>query len=229
MTNLSQVKWHVMADGSSLARDAASRIIREARAAIGDRGKFSIVMAGGNTPQHTYQFLSRSESDWSRWHVYFGDERCVARSDERRNSLMVLKALLRDVPIPKDQIHEIQADAGFDVAISAYEKILRRALPFDLVLLGLGEDGHTASLFPGRQHDPAETLVAVHDSPKEPPERVSMNYPTLNEARKVLVLVEGENKREAVRAWLAGDDLPISRITGLHGIDVLIDRSAYPD
>lgn len=229
MTNLDKIKWHVVSDGIALARDASSRIFHEARYAIGNRGMFKIVMAGGETPRHTYQYLARGESDWSRWHVYFGDERCLERSDENRNSLLVLKSLLRDVAIPKTQIHEIMADAGFDIAISAYEKLLRRTLPFDVVLLGMGEDGHTASLFPGEEYDPLAEMVAVRNAAKQPKERVSMNYSTLNQARKVFVLIEGENKKPAVKAWLAGEDLPISKITGLNGIDVIIDKSAYPE
>ena len=228
MSNLDQITWHVVSDSAALARDASTKIFHEARYAIGNRGLFKIVLAGGETPRHTYQYLARGESDWSRWQVYFTDERCVPRSDEKRNSLMALKSLLRDVAIPKTQIHEIMADAGFDVAISAYEKLLRRMLPFDVVLLGMGEDGHTASLFPGVEYDQLEEIVAVHNAPNEPVERVSLNYSTLNQSRKVIVLIEGEHKRPAVEAWLAGEDLPISKITGLDGIDVIIDQSAYP-
>lgn len=228
MTNLSRVTWHVQPDSASLAREASNRIFREARFAIGNRGIFKIVLAGGNTPQHTYQYLARGESDWSRWEVFYGDERCLESSDPQRNSQMVNKSFLRDIAIPETQVHMIQADAGFEVAIADYDKQLRRVRPFDVVLLGMGEDGHTASLFPGYEYEETEEMVAVHDAPKEPLERVSMNYPTLNDSRKVFILIEGESKRPAVKAWMEGEDLPISRITGLHGVDVLIDESAYP-
>ncbi len=228
MTNLQKITWHVSPDGNALARDASDRIFREARNAIGDRGIFKIVMAGGSTPEHTYQYLAKGESDWSRWQVFFGDERCVESDDPMRNSQMVSKSFLVNVAIPETQVHLLHADAGFDVAITDYGKQLRRVRPFDLVLLGMGEDGHTASLFPGVKYDIHEEMVAVRDAPKEPPERISMNYPTLNDSRKVFILIEGEGKRPAVKAWLAGEDLPISRITGLHGVDVLIDQSAYP-
>lgn len=228
MNNLSTLTWHILPDSASLARDASQRIFRQARHAIGDRGSFKVVLAGGNTPLHTYRYLSRGESDWNHWHVFFGDERCVAASDPVRNSQMISKSFLRDVAIPDAQVHLLHADAGFDVAISDYEKKIRGARPFDLVLLGMGEDGHTASLFPGQEYDELDEVVAVHNAPKEPAERVSLNYPTLNDSRKVMILIEGESKQSAVKAWLGGVDLPISRITGLNGVDVLIDQSAYP-
>jgi len=228
MSNLAQLTWHVVPDSASLARQASDRIIRNARNAIGDRGTFKIVLAGGNTPDHTYQYLVRADSDWSKWQVFFGDERCVARSDPLSNYQMIARSFLFDVAIPESQINIIRADAGFAKAIEDYEQKIRFAKPFDLVMLGMGEDGHTASLFPGQAKDKSADVIAVRNAPKEPAERVSLNYPALNNSRKVMVLIEGESKRPAVAAWLAGDDLPISRISGLQSMDVFIDQSAYP-
>jgi len=230
MSNLDKLNWHVAADASALARDAAERIFREARHAIGERDRFNIVLAGGNTPEHTYRYLARGESDWSRWQVFFGDEKLNDDDDELLcNYNMAKESFLNEVAIPRLQVHRIMVDAGFDVAVDAYLKELRHVRTFDLVLLGMGTDGHTASLFPGREINPIDDLIFMDDAPFEHKQRVSMNYHRLNEARKVFVIISGADKRPAVKAWLNGDDLPISRITGLNGVDVLIDRDAYPE
>lgn len=228
MSNLDKVKWHIEADGMGLAKTAAEHILHESRLAIGRKGSFSIVLAGGRTPLHTYRYLVRSDAEWGQWQVFFGDERCVARDDPNRNDLVIAENLFDDVSIPSSQINHMLADAGFDVAISDYEKKIRHVMPFDLVILGMGEDGHTASLFPGHEYDETEEVVAVRESPKPPEERISLNYPTLSNARKVMIMVEGKSKRAAVKSWLAGDDLPVSRVAGLDATDVFIDNAAYP-
>ncbi len=227
MNNPQQLNWHIYEDASSLARDASARIFREARHAIGERDQFNIVLAGGHTPERTYGYLGRGESDWSRWQVFFGDEKIDAEG-HLLNFNMARDALLDVVAIPRQQVNRLMLDAGFEVAVDAYLKKLRRIKAFDLVLLGMGEDGHTASLFPGRALNTVDELICLDDAPFEPRDRISMNYLRLNAARRVMVLIEGERKRDAVKAWLAGEDLPISHITGLDGVDVLIEKSAYP-
>ncbi|NNJ90836.1 MAG: 6-phosphogluconolactonase [Gammaproteobacteria bacterium] len=229
MSNLAKVRWHISDDSVALAREASEKILHEARLAIGRKGSFNIVFAGGNTPLHAYRHLVRGDTDWGNWQVYFGDERCVERSDPMRNDLQIQEVLFDDVSIPAVQIHHMLADAGFEVAISDYEKKIRHAMPFDLVILGIGEDGHTASLFPGQEHDPNQDVVAVRNAPKEPAERISLNYAALNNARKVMFIVEGEHKRSAVESWLAGNDLPASRVSGIDGTDVYLDRASWPD
>ncbi len=229
MSNLAKVRWHISDDSVALAREASEKILHEARLAIGRKGRFNIVLAGGNTPLHTYKHLVRGDADWSDWHVFFGDERCVDRADPLRNDMQIQHALFDDVSIPAVQINHMLSDSGFEIAISDYEKKIRHAMPFDLVLLGLGEDGHTASLFPGHEHDPNLEIVAVKDAPKEPADRISLNYPALNNARKVMFIIEGENKRAAVESWLAGDDMPASMVEGIDATDVYIDRTAYPE
>ena len=221
-------RWHVLPDATAVADEAAHRILDAAQSALDARGQFRIVLAGGHTPEQTYRRLAEASSDWSKWQIYFGDERCVAPDDEQRNSLMAVRAWLGQVPVPPENIHPIPAELGAEAAAQAYQKTIEAALPFDLVLLGMGEDGHTASLFPGQAYarNENELVLAVHDAPKPPADRVSLSVKALNDSREVLVLVTGANKREAVVRWRAGESLPIATIHGRHGVDVLVDKAA---
>jgi 6-phosphogluconolactonase len=219
-------RWHVFADVGELSRAAEKHIQQSAREAIARRGEFRIVLAGGTTPETVYQRLVGIDTDWSRWQVFYGDERCVPANHAERNSLMAARSWLDRVPIAAENIFPIHAEAGAEIAARAYANIVRDACPFDLVLLGMGEDGHTASLFPGQVHDPAELVHAVHDAPKPPPDRVSLGFAALNDAEEVIILVTGEGKRNAVARWRAGADLPVAQVHGRHGVDVYIDAAA---
>jgi 6-phosphogluconolactonase len=129
-------------------------------------------------------------------------------------------------------IHPIPAELGAEQGAQRYAEFLRRAPQFDLVLLGLGEDGHTASLFPGQAYGlegDQPDVVAVRHAPKPPPERVSLSAARLGRARRVLFLVGGESKREAMNRWRAGADIPARHVTSVHGIDVYVDRAAWPE
>lgn len=220
-----RVRWHAVADTDALQKVAFERIVDAAKHAITARGRFLIVLSGGNTPRGVYAMLRHADTDWSRWQVYFGDERCLAAGDLERNSAMAADVLLDHVPIPRNQVHAIPAERGADAAAGAYAHTLRGIGDFDLVLLGLGEDGHTASLFPG--HDPgiatdAADALAVTDAPKPPPQRVSLSAARLSRARKVLFLIEGESKRNAVTQWCANADIPAVAIRPHDGVDVLV-------
>jgi 6-phosphogluconolactonase len=170
--------------------------------------------------------LSRAATNWSRWHIYFGDERCLAPDDPERNSKAAARAWLDLVPIPAENIHPIPAERGAKAAAEAYAPLVEAALPFDLVILGMGEDGHTASLFPGQAHPAAELTHAVHNAPKPPPDRVSLSAHALSQARGILILVTGTGKSDAVSAWKAGAPLPVATIRGGAAADVLIDQEA---
>jgi 6-phosphogluconolactonase len=220
------VSWHVLADGAQLEAVVAKRILALADAALADHGSFRIVLAGGRTPAAVYRRLAAAETDWSQWQVYFGDERCLPAGDPERNSVMAARAWLDRVPVPPSHIHGIPAEQGAEAAAAVYSGTVRDALPFDLVLLGMGEDGHTVSLFPGQAHDPGALVHAVHDAPKPPPDRVSLGLAALNAAAAVMVLVTGEAKREAVKRWRRGEDLPVARVQGRHGVEVYLDAAA---
>jgi 6-phosphogluconolactonase len=222
----SGVRWIGVADTQALRQAASRRILDAAARAIEDRGLFLIALAGGETPRAVYRVLRAAASDWSRWHVYFGDERCLPPRDAGRNSRMAADVWLDHVPIPGEQVHAIPGELGARAAALAYAETLRGVGDFDLVLLGLGEDGHTASLFPGRDRGgtpDAPDVLAVLEAPKPPPERVTLGAARLSRAREVIFLVQGEAKRDAVARWRAGADIPARSIAPAAGVDVLVE------
>ncbi len=219
--------WSLYPSPQQVAHAACQRILATAAAAIRERGHFRLVLAGGTTPEQCYRLLAQQSANWSRWHLYFGDERCLPTDHPERNSLMVATALTDQVAIPAAQVHSIPAERGAEEAAAAYSAQLAESLPFDLVLLGMGEDGHTASLFPGQHHPPETLAVAVHNAPKPPPDRVSLNYTTLARSHEILILVTGASKREALRRWRAGEPLPITALsTGGH-VTTLVDQACW--
>lgn len=223
------VRWHVFPDDTSLVANALARVLAAARDAIAQHGAFDIVLAGGNTPRKLYRALRQAGADWSRWHVWFGDERCAPPDDPQRNSRMARDEWLDHVAIPAANVHAIPAESGAREAAALYARELRTVDAFDLVLLGLGEDGHTASLFPGHgwgTHADSPDAMAVFDAPKPPPERVSLSAQRLANARNVLFLVEGAGKRDAIAAWKRGDAIPTASIAPESGVDVLLDAAA---
>lgn len=220
-----RIETQLLADGKAVAA-AASRILAAASEAIDARGSFHLALAGGTTPQAAYRLLAASRADWSCWHIYFGDERCLPPDDCERNSVMAREAWLEQVAIPPQQIHPIPAELGAEEAAAAYAGIIAPVLPFDMVLLGMGEDGHTASLFPDHRHDPQALVVAVHDAPKPPADRVSLTPRALNQCRALLLLITGAGKHEALQRWLRGEALPVGAIRPEGRMELLLDRAA---
>ena len=221
-------RWQLFDDADAVAHHVAQRILQSASRAVAERGVFRIVFAGGRTPEATYRLLVGADSDWSRWQVYFGDERCLPADDVERNSVMAAHALLDAVAIPAANIHPIPAELGAQVAAAQYRPVVAAALPFDLVLLGIGEDGHTASLFPGQRHPLDQEVHPVHNAPKPPADRVSLSAGALSATRELIILATGSGKRDAIRAWQAGEPLPVAGIGGTGTLDVLLDRAAQP-
>lgn len=207
-------------------------IARAAEQAMLASGAFHLVLAGGNTPRALYERLRTLKTNWAAWHLYFGDERCLPATDPERNSRMVQDALLAYIPIPPAQVHVIPAEIGAVAAAKVYSELLGHVDEFDLVLLGLGEDGHTASLFPGndwgRDAD-APRALPVFDAPKAPAERVSLSAWRLGQAKEVLFLVTGDSKHEAVMNWRAGANIPAHAIEPRYGVDVLVESSLFDE
>ena len=222
------VRWHALVDAEAFCARAGEFVLDAATRAIRARGRFQIVLAGGTTPRGVYAALRTARSEWVAWQIFFGDERCLPRGDEGRNSTMAARAWLDHVAIPESQVRQIPAELGALRAAAAYAAELRRVGEFDLVLLGLGVDGHTASLFPG--HDwgttpEAPDTLSVLDAPVPPTQRVSLSAARLSRARAVLFLVEGERKRSAVSRWRAGEPIPAGAIRPTAGVDVLVTAS----
>jgi 6-phosphogluconolactonase len=194
------------------------------RAIVAERGACHLVLAGGRTPKRCYALLRTMDLPWPALHIWFGDERCLPPGDPGRNDSMADAALLAHVPVPAAQVHRIPAEQGPQAAAEAYAALLAAAPPMDVVLLGMGEDGHTASLFP--DHPALEDdrpAVPVRGAPKPPPERVSMGYSVLNAAHHRLILITGKDKADALARIRSGERLPVSRLAAS---EWLIDREA---
>jgi 6-phosphogluconolactonase len=213
-------------DQAAVAEATANAVLDSARAAIARHGRFRLCLAGGTTPAAAYERLRDADADWTRWWIYHGDERCVPQDDAQRNSLAADTSWLAQVPIPREQVFPIPAELGAEEGALEYQKVVESALPFDLVLLGIGEDGHTASLFPGRAVPDEGLVMPVHESPKPPPDRVSLTPAALADCRKMLILVTGVGKAEAIERWRSGEALPVAQVAAAAPSTVYIDRAA---
>lgn len=220
--------WQAVTDAGTLLHRAHKRVLDAAERAIARRGRFVIVLAGGNTPRALYRSLRDAQTRWDRWHIHFGDERCLPVANPERNSAMAATEWLDHVSIPPENIHPIRAEFGAKAAAPDYTDQIKDIGYFDFVLLGLGEDGHTASLFPGHAEGlapDAPDAVAVFNAPKPPPQRVSLSAARLSRSREVLFLIDGESKRDAVRRWRAGENIPAAAIRPEVGVDVLVEAN----
>lgn len=227
-------------DAASLARAAANQWVALAEASMARHGQFSVALSGGSTPRALYSLLAASEFaarvDWSRLHVFWGDERCVPPDDPESNYRMARQALLDHAPIPLSNVHRIPCEQGPRQAAAAYEQTLhawfsggsagRRVesdLPrFDLILLGMGEDGHTASLFPGAAALGERTRwVVAYKVVTLGAWRVTLTPLVINAAAHVMFLVSGANKAEKLRQVLTGpyrpDELPAQIVRPTRG------------
>jgi len=208
----------VYPDPQSLARAAAELFVSLAAKSAASGGLFSVVLAGGSTPRRLHARLAEPEIaalvEWERVHVFWGDERCVPADHPESNYRMGRETLLDRVPIPAGNIHPIRCEAQPSQAAENYEADLRRFFgagnqpAFDLIFLGLGEDGHTASLFPGSPdlHESERWVIPVkHRSPPAPlVDRVSLTQALINTAAQVVLLVAGAGKAAAAARALTG-------------------------
>ena len=219
-TNRNATRWHNFSSQDAINQAATDRILQAASEAIANHGSFLIVLAGGGTPKSVYEMLAKADADWRKWHIYYNDDRCLPIDDPERNSLMAAQAWLNHVAIPKNQIFDIPAELGNVEGAKAYSTSLKGVRTFDLVLLGLGEDGHTASLFPNQMIDNSADAVAVFNAPKAPADRVTISAKRLNNTYEVLFLVTGSGKQEAVDNWRSGRSIPATLIKPTNGVDV---------
>jgi len=207
------MQMQVHADAQELGRAAAEMTVLACTAAIAARGVCHLGLAGGNTPRFCYEALRDMDVEWSRLHIWFGDERCLPSGDVGRNDRMADEALLRHVAIPQSRVHRMPAELGPEEGAKRYAVMLATAPAMDVLHLGMGEDGHTASLFPGNAAlADARLAVPVFNSPKPPPERVSMGFSMLNAARQILILAAGVGKQDALARIRSGERLPVAMV-----------------
>jgi 6-phosphogluconolactonase len=219
-------------DPEELARVAAERVIVAARGAITARGACRLALAGGSTPKRLYALLAAEPAaiDWSRVELFWGDERVVPKDDPASNFRMAQEALLAHVAVAPERVHRIETERGADAAAAHYREVLG-AQPLDVCLLGMGGDGHTASLFPDTPGLQESAGVIVTTSPLPPPERVSLALDVLSAAGEVMVLVAGADKAsrlaEAYRQWRAPATatLPVAMVRPAR-LAWIVDRAA---
>lgn len=208
----------VVADSGALAERAAERFVEAARASIAARGDFAVALSGGSTPRAMFQLLAqpplRDRVDWSRIAVFWGDERTVPPDSPESNYHMARQALLDHVPVPPEHVHRMRGELDLYAAAAEYEATLRRVfqlgeqprLPvFDLQLLGIGPDGHTASLFPGTPalHERGRLCVA-NPVPQQQTTRLTLTPPVITASALIVVLAAGGEKAEAVARAIQG-------------------------
>lgn len=213
-------RWHSFNTKDEISQAIKNRILQAAQQAIAERGRFLIVLSGGSTPKSIYTLLSKENADWAHWHIYHNDDRCLPADHPDRNSLMAREAWLNHVPIPAHQIHDIPAELGNVAGAKAYAQTLAGVGAFDFLILGLGEDGHTASLFPGQAIDNSADAVPVFEAPKPPANRITLSQKRLNQSREVLFLITDKGKQTAVDQWRQGIAIPATLIAPACGVDV---------
>ncbi len=228
-------RLHVFPDPAALALAAAERIATAAVDAVGARGRFRLVLAGGETPRQTYEVLAGAgwagRVDWPRVELFWGDERCVPPDDARSNYRMARQTLLDRVAVAPDNVHRIHGEDEPARAALDYERQLAGVVP-DLVLLGLGRDGHTASLFPGHAAVRERVRTVLAEYVREVSAwRVTMTPPMLNAGRAVLFLVSGSDKAGPLRLALEGSLppalLPVKAVRPASGcLDWMVDMAA---
>ncbi len=214
-------KIEIVETPEKLTEVMSERIAEEAAAAVQQRGRFTLALSGGSTPASIYAALAKpplvDQFPWQKTHLFWGDERHVWPNHEESNFRMVQQTLLNHAPVPVGNIHRVRAELAPGIAAFYYEKILHRIFEgtwpdFDLVLLGMGEDGHTASLFPdsaGLNED--RRWFIANEVPQLKTWRLTLSLPAINAARQVWVIIQGEKKAEMVSEVLLGDVNPQSK------------------
>lgn len=233
---MNQAELLIHADADDLAYAVASRFITRVVDAQSTGGVAHVVLTGGRVAAVVYRAVAespaRNQIDWQRVEFWWGDERFLPDGDPDRNETQARDALLSHLDVDPARVHPMPADTGqgAEAAAAAYaEELVAAGSPkFDVLMLGVGPDGHVASLFPGYPQLAVTeaAAVAVHDSPKPPPTRVSLTFPRLDRAREVWFVVSGEDKADAVSQALTGGDVPAARPHGQDRTLWLLDQAA---
>jgi 6-phosphogluconolactonase len=229
------------ADGEAVAARAAAEIVRELERVRGVRGIAHMALSGGTTPRRTYELLAQEPIDRTGVEVWFADERCVAPDDEESNYKLAADTLLAGARIPPERIHRMQGELGPEEGARQYALELSEHAPsgagsppvLDLVVLGIGPDGHIASLFPGAATlDAGEhaLCLGVRDSPKPPPERITLSLAVLRAAGRCLLLATGAGKSDAINAMLSEPSRHVpASLLRRERLTAIVDDAASPN
>jgi 6-phosphogluconolactonase len=228
-------------DAETVAQRAAAHVALQLRHAYEQRGIAHLALSGGTTPGRTYELLGATPEELSEAEVWFADERCVGPEDPESNYRLAAETLLAGDVIPPQRVHRMQGEAGPEEGARRYREELARGVAsdgaktppvLDVIVLGIGPDGHVASLFPGAPTLDAgadAVCVGVHDSPKPPPERITLSLAVLRAARECVLLATGASKADAVAAMLAepSPHVPASLLRR-ERLTVILDDAAAP-
>ncbi|KAI0082221.1 6-phosphogluconolactonase [Panus rudis PR-1116 ss-1] len=218
---------HAFSNPDELVNSLANFIIKAQKESIEKKGRFTVAVSGGSLPQQLNGLIGKHGVKWDKWQVFYADERVVPLDHEDSNHRLCVDSLFSKVPIPQENIHTIDYSLKDDLEelADAYEKELIKEFAnkdaarfpvFDLILLGVGPDGHTASLFPGHAllSEEDRWVAYITDSPKPPPQRITLTYPVINHAARVAFVVSGESKADILKTVLDNPEagLPASRV-----------------
>lgn len=226
---------HIFEDPQTASKELAQRIEEDIQTHAGSKGAVSIVLSGGTTPKKLYQYLAGSGIDWKKVHVFFADERFVPHTDKHSSYHMVKETLLGKIQIPKKNIHAVPTYLSLQNAAKSYEIDIQdfyerfQKSQFDVTILGIGEDGHVASLFPylPQVEEQTRLVLSVQESPKPPSERITLTLPALNNSRNIHFLATGGAKGKAIRQIIKGQDTIASCPSkGINNAEWWIDSAA---
>jgi 6-phosphogluconolactonase len=227
-------------DAETVAQRAAAHVERQLQRAYGERGVAHLALSGGTTPGRTYELLAAKPEDLAGVELWFADERCVGPEDPESNYRLAVETLLGRASIPPERVHRMQGEVGPEAGARSYAEELARGFSgesestpvFDLIVLGIGPDGHVASLFPGAATLDAgreAVCLGVTDSPKPPPERITLSLAVLRAARECLLLATGASKADAVSAMLAEPSRHVpASLLRRERLTVIVDDAAAP-
>lgn len=228
------------ADAEAASKRAAAEIARRLQAARRERGAAHLALSGGTTPARTYELLAVELQSWEAIDVWFADERCVGPNDDESNYKLARETLL-DTAAELDpaRVHRMQGELGPDAGAASYAAELRQHAPIeddlavlDVIVLGIGPDGHVASLFPGAptlDTEERKLCLGVHDSPKPPPERITLSLAVLRAARRCVLLATGASKADAVSAMMQEPSRHVPASLLRRGrLSVIVDDAAGP-
>ena len=233
---------HIFKSIEELSRHAAELFVEQAAKAIGERGRFLVGLNGGSTPTRMFQLLAtdfREQVDWSKTHIFWGDERIVPTDNPENSYAQARDLFLRHVPIPEANVHHVKTELDPEEAAKDYSRTLKQfakplleQIRFDLIYLGMGEDGHTASLFPGSPVEESEAVIPVSaEYQGRPAQRVTLTPLVINNARLVVFMATGEKKAITLAEVLNGrydpEHYPVQRIDAKDGKTIwLVDEDA---